>query len=75
MVLFCLLALFLNDPHCMATVYRAYHTRTELAKYRILTVHVTTLLAALAAAAHVWTPRRSTEAILAEGAHATRPPL
>jgi tetratricopeptide (TPR) repeat protein len=55
-VAFYLLALGLNYPHYMATVYRAYHTHSELAKYRIFTVHITVLLAVLAAGSHIWTP-------------------
>src|SRR5213075_1593660 len=34
-VAFYFLALLCNYPHFMATVYRAYHTRTEFEKYRI----------------------------------------
>jgi tetratricopeptide (TPR) repeat protein len=40
----------------MATVYRAYHTRTEFEKYRIFTVHVALLLALAGVIAHVWYP-------------------
>ena len=40
----------------MATVYRAYHTRTEFAKYRIFTVHIALLLALAGVIAHVWYP-------------------
>jgi hypothetical protein len=58
-VLFYLLALALNYPHYMATVYRAYHTRTEFEKYRIFTVHVTALLVVMGAASHVWAPLAS----------------
>lgn len=53
-VAFYLLALAFNYPHFMATVYRAYHTRTELAKYRVFTVHITALLALVAVASHRW---------------------
>lgn len=48
------LALVFNYPHYMATVYRAYHTRTEFARYRIFTVHLTVLLALVAIASHAW---------------------
>ncbi len=47
------LALFFNYPHYMATVYRAYHTREDFAKYRIFTVHLTALLALTAVLAHL----------------------
>ena len=49
-------ALLFNYPHFMATVYRAYHTRSEFAKYRIFTVHVAALLAIAGLAAHLWYP-------------------
>src|SRR5579885_1195601 len=55
-VAFYFLALLFNYPHFMATVYRAYHTRTEFAKYRIFTVHVALLLAAAGLATHLWYP-------------------
>jgi tetratricopeptide (TPR) repeat protein len=53
---FYFLALFFNYPHFMATVYRAYHTQSEFAKYRIFTVHVTMLLALAGVLAHLWYP-------------------
>ena len=53
---FYFLALLFNYPHFMATVYRAYHTRTEFQKYRIFTVHVVLLLALAGVVAHVWFP-------------------
>ena len=53
-VVFYLLALAFNYPHYMATVYRAYHTRAEFAKYRIFTLHLTGLLALVAVASHAW---------------------
>jgi tetratricopeptide (TPR) repeat protein len=40
----------------MATVYRAYHTRSEFEKYRIFTVHIALLLALAGIIAHVWYP-------------------
>jgi tetratricopeptide (TPR) repeat protein len=55
-VAFYFLALLCNYPHFMATVYRAYHTRTEFAKYRIFTVHIALLLALAGIIAHVWYP-------------------
>jgi len=55
-VAFYFLALIFNYPHFMATVYRAYHTHTEFAKYRIFTVHVALLLALAGLIAHVWYP-------------------
>jgi tetratricopeptide (TPR) repeat protein len=51
---FYFLALFFNYPHFMATVYRAYHTHSEFAKYRIFTVHVAVLLALAGVLAHLW---------------------
>ncbi len=53
-VAFYFLALLSNYPHFMATVYRAYHTRDEFAKYRLYTVHVALLLAAAGVVTHVW---------------------
>jgi tetratricopeptide (TPR) repeat protein len=41
---FYLLAVIFNYPHFMATVYRAYHTRENFEKYKILTLHVTLLV-------------------------------
>jgi tetratricopeptide (TPR) repeat protein len=55
-VAFYFLALLCNYPHFMATVYRAYHTRTEFEKYRIFTVHIALLLVVAGAIAHVWYP-------------------
>lgn len=55
-VVFYFLALLFNYPHFMATVYRAYHTRTEFQKYRIFTVHVALLLALAGVIAHLWFP-------------------
>jgi tetratricopeptide (TPR) repeat protein len=53
---FYFLALLFNYPHFMATVYRAYHTHSEFAKYRIFTVHVALLLALAGVLAHLWYP-------------------
>ncbi len=55
-VAFYFLALLCNYPHFMATVYRAYHTRTEFERYRIFTVHIALLLALAGIVAHVWYP-------------------
>jgi tetratricopeptide (TPR) repeat protein len=55
-VAFYFLALLCNYPHFMATVYRAYHTRSEFEKYRIFTVHIALLLALAGIIAHVWYP-------------------
>lgn len=41
---FYLLAILFNYPHFMATIYRAYHTREEFEKYKIVTLHVTVLM-------------------------------
>jgi tetratricopeptide (TPR) repeat protein len=48
------LALFLNYPHYMATVYRAYHRSEDFHKYRIFTVHITLLLLVTAVVSHFW---------------------
>lgn len=53
---FYLLALVFNYPHFMATVYRAYHSYDEFAKYRLFTVHVALLLACAGLIAHLWYP-------------------
>jgi hypothetical protein len=53
-VAFYFLALLSNYPHFMATVYRAYHTRDEIEKYRIYTVHVALLLAVAGVLTHLW---------------------
>lgn len=45
-VAFYFLALLFNYPHFLATVYRAYHTQSEFAKYRTFTVHIALLLEA-----------------------------
>jgi tetratricopeptide (TPR) repeat protein len=53
-VVFYALALAFNYPHYMATVYRAYHTRSEVARYRIFTLHLTALLSIVTLLTHVW---------------------
>jgi tetratricopeptide (TPR) repeat protein len=50
------LALLFNYPHFMATVYRAYHSYDEFAKYRVFTVHAALLLACTGLLAHLWYP-------------------
>jgi tetratricopeptide (TPR) repeat protein len=42
---FYLLAVFCNNPHYMATIYRAYRTRDDFNKYKFFTVYVTVLMA------------------------------
>jgi len=53
-IAFYFLALFFNYPHFMATIYRAYHTRSEFAKYRVFTVHITLLLVVAGILVHAW---------------------
>ncbi|HXZ79516.1 MAG TPA: tetratricopeptide repeat protein [Terriglobales bacterium] len=48
------LALFFNYPHYMATLYRAYHTREDFAKYRIFTLHITLLIASTLVLLHAF---------------------
>ena len=48
------LALFLNYPHYMATLYRAYHREEEFRKYRIFTVHITGLVVLALVVTHFW---------------------
>src|SRR5882672_3489321 len=55
-VAFYFLALLFNYPHFMATIYRAYHTHSEFAKYRVFTVHVTLLLIVAGILVHAWYP-------------------
>jgi tetratricopeptide (TPR) repeat protein len=43
-VAFYVLAVIFNYPHFMATVYRAYHSRAQFAKYKLVTLHVTLLV-------------------------------
>ena len=50
--IFYALALFFNYPHYMATIYRAYRTKEDFAKYKIFTVHITLLLALLVIFSH-----------------------
>ena len=53
-IAFYVLALFLNYPHYMATLYRAYHRSEDFHKYRVFTVHVTLLLLITAVISHFW---------------------
>lgn len=50
------LALLFNNPHYMATVYRAYRTVEERRKYRFFTLYTTAFLAAVGALAHFYYP-------------------
>ena len=53
-IAFYALALLLNYPHYMATVYRAYHRSEDFHKYRVFTVHITLLLLVTAVVSHFW---------------------
>jgi tetratricopeptide (TPR) repeat protein len=53
-VAFYLLAILFNYPHFMATIYRAYHTRVEFEKYKIVTLHVTLLLVSTGVLLHAF---------------------
>ena len=53
---FYFVALLFHYPHFMATVYRAYHTHREFAKYRIFTLHTAVLLLVAGIVAHLWYP-------------------
>jgi len=53
-VAFYALAIVFNYPHFMATVYRAYHTRENFEKYKILTLHVTLLIVLTGVLLHAW---------------------
>jgi len=53
-VAFYVLALFFNYPHYMATIYRAYHRSEDFQKYRIFTVHITTLMLLTLLLSHFW---------------------
>jgi len=46
------LALFLNYPHYMSTLYRAYHNQDDFQKYRVFTVHITGLVLLTAILSH-----------------------
>ena len=51
-VAFYFLALVLNYPHYMATIYRAYRTRQDFAKYKFFTLHLTLLVALVLLISH-----------------------
>ena len=51
-VAFYTVALIVNYPHYMATIYRAYHTREDVLRYRAVTIYITGLLLVVLAAAH-----------------------
>jgi tetratricopeptide (TPR) repeat protein len=53
-IVFYVLAFFLNYPHYMATLYRAYHRSEEFEKYRLFTVHTTLLIAGTVLVSHFW---------------------
>ena len=53
-VVFYALALFVNYPHYMATIYRAYHRAEDFEKYRTFTVHVTGLVLLTLLVSHFW---------------------
>jgi len=53
-VTFYALAIVFNYPHFMATIYRAYHTRDNFEKYKILTLHVTLLMVLTGVLLHTW---------------------
>jgi tetratricopeptide (TPR) repeat protein len=43
-IAFYVMAVIFNYPHFMATIYRAYHSRAQFEKYKIVTLHVTLLV-------------------------------
>jgi tetratricopeptide (TPR) repeat protein len=49
---FSLLSVVVNGPHYMATIYRAYRTREDFARYRLRTLYCTLFLIAVLIAAH-----------------------
>jgi tetratricopeptide (TPR) repeat protein len=49
---FSMLAVAVNGPHYMATIYRAYRTREDFARYRLRTLYCTLFLIAVLIAAH-----------------------
>jgi len=51
-IVFYALALVMNYPHYMATIYRAYRTREDFSKYKIFTLHVTVLVVLVLVLAH-----------------------
>jgi tetratricopeptide (TPR) repeat protein len=53
-VAFYALALFVNYPHYMATIYRAYHRAEDFQKYRVFTVYTTGLILLTVLLSHFW---------------------
>jgi tetratricopeptide (TPR) repeat protein len=49
---FSMLSVAVNGPHYMATIYRAYRTREDFARYRVRTLYCTLFLTAVLIAAH-----------------------
>jgi tetratricopeptide (TPR) repeat protein len=49
---FSTLSVAVNGPHYMATIYRAYRTREDFARYRMRTLYCTLFLTAVLVAAH-----------------------
>jgi tetratricopeptide (TPR) repeat protein len=49
---FSTLALIVNYPHYMATIYRAYRTREDFVRYRVVTLYCSALLLSVLIAAH-----------------------
>lgn len=52
-IAFYMLALVFNYPHYMATIYRAYRSREDFAKYKIFTLHLTLLVGLLVIVTHL----------------------
>ncbi|HET7535654.1 MAG TPA: tetratricopeptide repeat protein [Candidatus Didemnitutus sp.] len=50
---FYFLGVFCNQPHYMATVYRAYHTKTDFNQYRFFTIYVTVFILLTAVVVHL----------------------
>ena len=50
---FYFLGVFCNQPHYMATVYRAYHTPHDFNRYRFFTVYVTVFIVLTAVIVHL----------------------
>ena len=53
-IVFYALALVVNYPHYMATIYRAYHRAEDFEKYRTFTIHVTGLILLTLLVSHSW---------------------
>ncbi len=52
-IAFYALSVFCNNPHYMATIYRAYGTREDFRKYRFFTVYVTVFIVLTAVLVHL----------------------